>query len=40
VGKNNEFIIVEFKSDNDLTGKFVEVKINEARNWAVLGELI
>lgn len=39
-GKSNEFIIVEFEGDLVLTGQFVEVKITDAMNWAVKGELV
>lgn len=36
-GKSNEFVIVEFEGDESLIGNFVNVKITEARNWAVTG---
>lgn len=39
-GKSNEYIIVEFKGDISLVGKFVDVKITDSRNWAVSGELV
>lgn len=39
-GKSNEFIIVEFKGDESLKGKFVNVKITDSMNWAVIGEII
>ena len=39
-GKSNEFIIVEFEGDTSLIGKFVEVEITEAMNWAVRGKLV
>ena len=39
VGKDNAFIIVEFPGDPSLIGTFQNVRITEARNWAVLGEL-
>ncbi len=39
-GKSNEFIIVEFEGDTYLTGRFVDVEITEAMNWAVKGKLI
>ncbi len=38
-GKSDEFIIVEFKGDEKLIGSFVNVKITEAKNWAVIGEI-
>lgn len=39
-GKSNEFIIVEFEGDTSLIGKFVDVEITEAMNWAVRGKLV
>ena len=39
VGKDSAFIIVEFPGDKSLIGTFQNVRITEARNWAVLGEL-
>ncbi|MBE6862391.1 MAG: tRNA (N6-isopentenyl adenosine(37)-C2)-methylthiotransferase MiaB [Ruminococcus sp.] len=39
-GKSNEFIIVEFPGDSTLIGRFVDVEITEARNWAVIGKII
>ncbi len=39
-GKSNEFIIVEFEGDASLIGQFVDVKITDAMNWAVAGELV
>ena len=39
-GKNDEGMIVEFKGSKGLTGKFVQVKITKAMNWALMGELI
>ena len=38
-GKSSEFIIVNFKGDSSLIGKFVKVKITSARNWALDGEI-
>ncbi|MBQ7959522.1 MAG: MiaB/RimO family radical SAM methylthiotransferase, partial [Oscillospiraceae bacterium] len=40
LGKSDEFIIVEFKADKDVIGKFVKVKITGAHNWALIGEII
>ena len=40
VGKDSAFIIVEFSGDPSLIGTFQNVRITEARNWAVLGELV
>ena len=40
VGKDSAFIIVEFSGDSSLIGTFQNVRITEARNWAVLGELV
>lgn len=39
-GKSNEFIIAEFKGDISLMGKFVEIEVTDAMNWAVTGRLI
>ncbi len=38
-GKSDEDIIVEFKGDKSLTGKFVSVDIVKAMNWALEGKL-
>ncbi|HRR75609.1 MAG TPA: tRNA (N6-isopentenyl adenosine(37)-C2)-methylthiotransferase MiaB [Ruminococcus sp.] len=38
-GKSNEFIIVEFEGDASLIGRFVDVEITGAMNWAVTGKL-
>ena len=40
VGKDSAFIIVEFSGNPSLIGTFQNVRITEARNWAVLGELV
>ncbi len=39
-GKSSEFIIVEFEGDESLIGRFVNIKVTDAMNWAVVGELI
>lgn len=39
-GKSSAYTIVEFKGDKSLIGSFVNVKITDARNWAVSGELV
>ena len=39
-GKSDEFIIVEFKGNKDFIGQFVKVKITDAHNWALYGEII
>lgn len=39
-GKSDEFIIVEFKGDKSLIGRFVETEITDAMNWAVTGKMI
>ena len=39
-GRSNEFIIVEFKAPKDKIGQFVKVKITDAHNWALVGEII
>lgn len=37
-GKSNEFIIAEFKGDESLIGQFVDIKVTDTKNWAVIGE--
>ena len=39
-GKNDENIIVEFKGGSELIGKFIQVRITKAMNWALEGELV
>ena len=39
-GKNHEGIIVEFEGNEEMTGKFVNVKITSSANWAVKGEVV
>lgn len=39
-GKDRAFIICEFQGDPSFIGKFVNVKITESRNWAVIGEIV
>ncbi len=39
-GKSNEFIIAEFEGDISLMGKFVEIEVTDAMNWAVTGRII
>lgn len=39
-GKNDENIIVEFKGDSSLIGRFIQVRIIKAMNWALEGELV
>ena len=39
-GKSSEFIIVEFPGDSSLIGRFIDVEITEAKNWAVIGKII
>ena len=39
-GKSSAFTIVEFEGDKSLIGTFVNVKITDARNWAVSGVLV
>ena len=38
-GKTPQDVIVDFAGDKSLVGKFVNVKITEAYNWALLGEV-
>ncbi len=40
LGKSYEGIIVEFPADKSLIGKFVNVKINNTKNWAVEGVIV
>lgn len=40
LGKSYEGIIVEFPADKSLLGKFVNVKINNTKNWAVEGVVV
>lgn len=39
-GKSDENIIVEFKGSSELIGKFIQVRITKAMNWALEGELV
>lgn len=39
-GRNEGYMIVDFKGDKSLEGQFVNVKITEALNWALLGNII
>ncbi len=39
-GRSDENIIVEFIGDKNMIGSFVDVKINKAMNWALLGEIV
>ncbi len=39
-GKSSEFIIVEFEGDESLIGRFVDVEVTGAMNWAVTGRVI
>lgn len=39
-GRNESGTIVEFEGSMDLIGRFVDVKITRAMNWAVFGELL
>lgn len=39
-GKSSEFIIVEFEGEPSLIGKFVDVEITDAMNWAVIGKCV
>lgn len=39
-GRNEFYMIVDFVGDKSLIGKFVDVKITKALNWALLGELV
>jgi tRNA-2-methylthio-N6-dimethylallyladenosine synthase len=38
-GRTENFIIVDFKADKSVIGSFVNVKITQALNWALLGEI-
>lgn len=37
-GRSDNYSIVDFKGTTDLIGQFVDVRITEALNWALLGE--
>ena len=39
-GKNDENIIVNVTGDESLIGQFVNVKITDSMNWAVVGEIV
>ncbi|MBQ8687019.1 MAG: tRNA (N6-isopentenyl adenosine(37)-C2)-methylthiotransferase MiaB [Ruminococcus sp.] len=39
-GKSSAYTIVEFQGDQSLIGTFADVKITDARNWAVSGVLV
>ncbi len=39
IGKNSEFVIVNFEGDSSLIGTFVDVEVVSARNWAVDAKL-
>lgn len=39
-GRNDGYMIVDFKGSQDLVGQFVNVKITKALNWALLGEIV
>ncbi len=39
-GKSRQNIIVDFNGTEDMIGKFVDVEITEALNWALIGKLI
>lgn len=39
-GKCDEDIIVEVKADKKYIGKFIQVRITKAMNWALVGELV
>ncbi|MEG0614191.1 MAG: tRNA (N6-isopentenyl adenosine(37)-C2)-methylthiotransferase MiaB [Oscillospiraceae bacterium] len=39
-GRTDEFIIAEFKAPISKIGKFVKVKITDAHNWSLVGEII
>lgn len=39
-GRSDEYIIVEFKAPKDKIGQYVKVKITDAHNWALVGEIL
>ena len=39
-GKSDEDMIVEVKADKKYIGKFIQVRITKAMNWALRGELV
>ena len=38
--KSDEDMIVEVKADKKYIGKFIQVRITKAMNWALRGELV
>lgn len=38
-GRTDNFIIVDFKAEKEHIGRFVDVRITRALNWALLGEI-
>lgn len=39
-GKTTQDVIVDFEGDRSLIGKFVDVKIEKAYNWALIGKIV
>ena len=39
-GKNDENIIVNLAGDESLIGQFADVRITDAMNWALKGEVV
>jgi tRNA-2-methylthio-N6-dimethylallyladenosine synthase len=39
-GRTDGNVIIEFKGDRELTGKYVLVKVTQTLNWIVRGEFI
>ncbi len=39
-GKTPQDVIVDFDGDRSLIGKFVNVKIEKALNWALIGKIV
>lgn len=40
IGKSDEFIIVEFEAPPSEIGRFVQVNITDAHNWALVGKIL
>ena len=39
-GRTDTFKLVNFDSDEDLTGKMVDIKITDAKTFSLFGELV
>ncbi|MEG2429411.1 MAG: MiaB/RimO family radical SAM methylthiotransferase, partial [Oscillospiraceae bacterium] len=39
-GRTDGYMIIDFIGEKDLVGKFVDVKVTKALNWALIGEIV